>query len=436
MIIKNALRNVIRLTKSSIILFLIVFIFAFTAFLTYLINDNIIMQKQLITNDYKPIISILRKTYINENGTFTGSKCLLENDIQFLLNNEFVQGYRYTQKTHINHTKNNFWLYTQKNTLTENADFETYSSGFLDFEISGIISNGSLKNEYELPPNSGYIAVINKNFADEQQLKINDALTFIRNDYEYFNLHGSVDINNKISGEKFDFIVHDINENHSEITYANIYIPMDIAYEIRDKYAKNNGDDPNLINIWSKNYYDLYISLSDIFIQLNSPDEIPKFFDYAIENGFDMQNFDLKADDDIYKSKMFPLNSISSLSSLIFIIFSTAGAVFTGIYIFLNTRSRRFEAGLLLSIGQNKFKTILQFIFENIIICFSSLIFSLISAILINPFLNENYINKINIPHFVLIFIVGLLICFISNVISIIYLSNIKPNELLCSDGR
>lgn len=70
-----------------------------------------------------------------------------------------------------------------------------------------------------------------------------------------------------------------------------------------------------------------------------------------------------------------PIENISSTSQMIIYIVSIAGAIILGLIIMLSIKGRRKEMGILLSIGEKKWKLMAQFVIE--VVCIAILAFGL-----------------------------------------------------------
>ncbi|MFJ6207929.1 ABC transporter permease [Lysinibacillus sp. NPDC092081] len=108
---------------------------------------------------------------------------------------------------------------------------------------------------------------------------------------------------------------------------------------------------------------------------LNDPLDIDAFKKEAKQSDIDFKYFKLDAHDSLYKQMIGPIENISSTSQMIIYIVSIAGAIILGLIIMLSIKSRRKEMGILLSIGEKKWKLMAQFMVE--VVCIAILAFSL-----------------------------------------------------------
>lgn len=100
---------------------------------------------------------------------------------------------------------------------------------------------------------------------------------------------------------------------------------------------------------------------------LNDPKEMAAFVK-AAEKLIDTETFSLQTNDQAYQQMLKPLNNVASFAQNIVILVSLAGVIILTLIIMMTIRERRYEVGVLLSLGESRFKVILQF-FSEIIIC-------------------------------------------------------------------
>ena len=91
------------------------------------------------------------------------------------------------------------------------------------------------------------------------------------------------------------------------------------------------------------------------------------------KSNIDFNYYKLDAHDSLYKQMIYPIENISSTSQMIIYIVSIAGAIILGLIIMLSIKGRRKEMGILLSIGEKKWKLMAQFVVE--VVCAAILAF-------------------------------------------------------------
>ncbi|MGG3670552.1 ABC transporter permease [Bacillus nitratireducens] len=127
---------------------------------------------------------------------------------------------------------------------------------------------------------------------------------------------------------------------------------------------------------------------------LNDPQYIDAFKKEAKKSGIDFNYFKLDAHDSLYKQMIGPIENIASTSQMIIYMVSIAGAIILGLIIMLSIKARRKEMGILLSIGEKKWKLMAQFVVE--VVCIAILAFglSITTGAKISQFIGNNLLSS------------------------------------------
>lgn len=102
---------------------------------------------------------------------------------------------------------------------------------------------------------------------------------------------------------------------------------------------------------------------------MNDPEKIDSFTDEAKEkSSIDFETFKLDANDQTYQQMIGPINNVASFSKNVVYLVTVAGAFILGLIIMMSIRERKYEMGVLLAIGEKKWKLVGQFLFEILIV--------------------------------------------------------------------
>lgn len=147
-------------------------------------------------------------------------------------------------------------------------------------------------------------------------------------------------------------------------------------YESKDEASSFGGQSFALLEPANQIYvpYSLMNSLENAVYSLKDPKDIDAFKEEAKKLGLP-DYYELDAQDMVYKQMIGPIENIASFSKMIVIIASIAGATILGLIIILSIKERRKEMGILLSIGEKKWKLMGQLLVE--IVCIAILAFGL-----------------------------------------------------------
>lgn len=112
------------------------------------------------------------------------------------------------------------------------------------------------------------------------------------------------------------------------------------------------------------------------------------------KSNIDFNYYKLDAHDSLYKQMIGPIENISSTSQMIIYIVSIAGAIILGLIIMLSIKGRRKEMGILLSIGEKKWKLIAQFVVE--VVCVAILAFglSITTGAKVSQYIGDNLLSN------------------------------------------
>ncbi|MFF1993636.1 ABC transporter permease [Bacillus mycoides] len=126
---------------------------------------------------------------------------------------------------------------------------------------------------------------------------------------------------------------------------------------------------------------------------LNDPQYIDAFKKEAKKSDIDFNYFKLDAHDSLYKQMIGPIENIASTSQMIIYMVSIAGAIILGLIIMLSIKARRKEMGILLSIGEKKWKLMAQFVVEVVCIAILALGLSLTTGAKVSQFIGDNLLS-------------------------------------------
>lgn len=127
---------------------------------------------------------------------------------------------------------------------------------------------------------------------------------------------------------------------------------------------------------------------------LNDPLDIDAFKKEAKQSDIDFKYFKLDAHDSLYKQMIGPIENISSTSQMIIYIVSIAGAIILGLIIMLSIKARRKEMGILLSIGEKKWKLMAQFMVEVVCIAILAFALSLATGAKVSQFIGDSLLSS------------------------------------------
>ena len=136
--------------------------------------------------------------------------------------------------------------------------------------------------------------------------------------------------------------------------YNTIYVPYSAANTLKGEDYEDTID--------SAIYY------------LEDPLYVDSFIAEAEKNSsIDFDTFTLNADTQMYDQMMEPIENVASFSKNIVLLVSIAGSIILGLIVMMGIRERKYEMGVLLALGEKKWKLIGQFVVEILLVAVLSL---------------------------------------------------------------
>jgi putative ABC transport system permease protein len=128
---------------------------------------------------------------------------------------------------------------------------------------------------------------------------------------------------------------------------------------------------------------------------MNDPANLQDFLDQAkATSSIDFDTFKLDANDQLYQQMIGPITNVASFSKNIVYLVTVAGAIILGLIVMLSIRERKYEMGVLLAIGEKKWKLIGQFIIEIIMVAVLALGISTVSGNVIANQIGEQLLSQ------------------------------------------
>lgn len=187
-------------------------------------------------------------------------------------------------------------------------------------------------------------AVINETLADQNKLKVGDSITVSSASDK------STTVKLKIVGlYKTTSSGDDQAQHFSFLNPDNkIYTPYTAAAALKGSDYKNN--------IGSAVYY------------MDDAKYIDSFVAAAKKTSIDFKTYTLTANDQVYQQMVGPIENVASFSKNVVYLVSIAGAIILGLIVMMSIRERKYEMGVLMAIGEKRWKLIGQFLTEILIV--------------------------------------------------------------------
>ncbi|OXX84075.1 hypothetical protein AVM15_06620 [Paraclostridium benzoelyticum] len=219
--------------------------------------------------------------------------------------------------------------------------------GLNDFNLNEKVESKSIElesgktfTEEDLNTN---VILIESTFAKENSLSVGDKITLKSTDDETSieaKIIGIFKDNSEIDDNSYRF--------SSTLPYNNIYAPYTLANTLK-------GDD-------------YQSSVDSIKFYINDPDNVEKFIKQSENSNIDFDKFKLDSGDKSYEEMIAPIENIASFSKITLIVAAVFGASILTLVIMLSIKDRMNEIGILMSLGESKFKIVGQLLSEILLV--------------------------------------------------------------------
>ena len=189
------------------------------------------------------------------------------------------------------------------------------------------------------------VAIIEQTLAEDNELAVGDTITIANPSDEDTNLTleivGIYETTSTGSNQGMNFTA--LNP------YNKIYVPYTAASTLKGEDYAGTID--------SAIYY------------LKDAQYVDSFIEEAKENSsIDFDTFTLSANTQLYDQMMEPIENVASFSENVVYLVSIAGAIILGLIVMMGIRERKYEMGVLLALGEKKWKLIGQFVVEILLV--------------------------------------------------------------------
>ncbi|MED2970034.1 ABC transporter permease [Bacillus subtilis] len=188
------------------------------------------------------------------------------------------------------------------------------------------------------------VTVINETLAEENDLSVGDSITIESATDE------DTTVKLKIVGiYKTTSSGDDQAQNFSFLNpYNKLYTPYTATAALKGDDYKNTID--------SAVYY------------MDDAKNMDAFVKAAKNTSIDFDTYTLNTNDQLYQQMVGPIENVASFSKNVVYLVSVAGAVILGLIVMMSIRERKYEMGVLMAIGEKRWKLIGQFLTEILIV--------------------------------------------------------------------
>lgn len=296
-----------------------------------------------------------------------------------LAKNSVVSSYLFSTTTTANASKGVEAISTSANNNTSTSDSKGPQMESGDFTITGV-SDTEKVSEFKSSTNkiskgtgitsdtANNYAIISSDLADSNKLEVGGKFSITKT------------VNNKTVTQELTII--GIYESSSSVNSAQL------------QNSSSNPQNNIYTNIATVNSLKGSTDTIDsATYTVSNPDKLNSLLK-NMKKEINSKKYSLVSSEEMYKQMLQPLNNISSIAQNIILLVSIAGAIILTLIVMLSIRERRFEIGVLMSLGENRFKIIAQFFTELLIVTLVSLSLASLAGNYVGNVLGNQLISK------------------------------------------
>lgn len=376
-ILKNAITSITRNKGRNILIGLVILVIACATSITLAINNtstNLIntykskyqteatlgINRENMMKDFNP--ENKEETKENMREKFSSISSISVDSIKKYADSDYVKSYYYTMKVGVNAND------LEKASMTSNSDnekqdenrperkeFSNQTEGY--FELLGYSSlnamNDFIEGNYKITSGEVFTdfesdsCLINKELATLNNISVGDKITIV---------------NPQDEDKTYELTVTGIYEESSSDSGMNMF-----ANSVNTIITNTN-----FVQKVSADDEDLSVETSPTFT-LTSSKVVDKFESELREKGLD-DNLSVETNLDQVENSTKTISNVKTFSITFLIITLVIGTIVLFVINMINIRERKYEIGVLRTIGMKKTKVAQQFLYELLIVAFTSLI--------------------------------------------------------------
>ncbi len=397
-ILKNAITSITRNKGRNILIGIIIMIISASVAVTIAINNtassliksykekyqveaNISINRENMMKDFNP--EDKESSKINMKEMFPLANNISVSDIEKYADSKYVKSYYYTQTVGVNaniekaemtSNSNNDMMDKRKDNNDDNKEDETTT----DFNLKGYSSYDAMSEfvsgNYKITDGEVFEdfdsnnCLINSELATLNNLKVGDTITVT-----------------DTASNIYDLVISGIYEEKED---------TDSGMKMFANSANTIITSSNFISKMSETNQDLAVTTSPTFI-LTSSAVVDKFSSELTSKGLN-ENLTVQTNLDQVENATSTISNVKTFAVTFLIITLIIGAVVLLIINMINIRERKYEIGVLRTIGMKKSKVCLQFVLELLIVAFASLLLGAFTGAMVSiPVSNSLLKNEI-----------------------------------------
>lgn len=210
----------------------------------------------------------------------------------------------------------------------------------------------------------GRVAIIEENLAYANDLNIGDTILI-----------------GEVQGEdSIEFTIVGIFKAGSEAIDSGAFRMREVLASLPYNRVFTDYQSSNILKYGLMEDGTITIGIDSAVYFADDPLNIPKIKKDAEAMNIDWEKFTLDDNEFAYKQMMGPIENVASFSTTVVHLVAIAGAIILGLILMLSIKERIYETGVLLSMGEAKWKIIAQYVSEVVVIALLAFMLSMFTG--------------------------------------------------------
>lgn len=174
------------------------------------------------------------------------------------------------------------------------------------------------------------------------------------------------------------------------LDYNRLYVKYDTALSIKEKAAEETKDSDAMF----RGVTNSSDGIDEVVFKVDDPANVESVLEFAETTEIDFTKFKLDANTEEYEQMIEPLENVASFATILVAIVAIAGALIIMLILMLWIKERTYETGILLSLGESKFKIVLQYAIEVLLIAILAFTLSIFTGNVISEKVGDVLLEK------------------------------------------
>jgi len=174
------------------------------------------------------------------------------------------------------------------------------------------------------------------------------------------------------------------------LDYNRLYVKYDTALNIKTKAAEETEESDAMF----RGVTNSSNGIDEVVFKIDDPANVDSVLEFAETTNIDFTKFKLDANTEEYEQMIEPLENVASFATILVAIVAIAGALIIMLILMLWIKERTYETGILLSLGESKFKIVLQYAIEVLLIAILAFTLSIFTGNVISEKVGDVLLEK------------------------------------------